>query len=314
LTRANLSKNWRYYFQILNKRTQLRTINVDGTAEIDYERIANNPFSTHIINFGNTDSSYRDFLQAAIPRSVSIIRMMKENIARYNFHDMLAEYEPFLIYRDNLTYSGRVYGERSTGQGGPYQEIRTHIIRKMKEYNSRYAIKRREYGELASIKSAKQDDNVLFPDIKNAIVLQSIRKYYQIDENMPIDEMLNHIIATDNATAYMSLLASPKRKRHSPIPSRVSRVSLPRNTCLNRRLKKTTARMTSILTATTTKRPTICWINTAMPRKNAPPTIFSAISAWFSPLNTARVPIWRTKWRGPLLPNARRCPTAITRF
>jgi len=216
LTRANLSKNWRYYFQMLNKRTQLRTINVDGTAEIDYERIANNPFSTHIINFGNTDSSYRDFLQAAIPRSVSIIRMMKENIARYNFHDMLAEYEPFLIYRDNLTYSGRVYGERSTGQGGPYQEIRTHIIRKMKEYNSRYAIKRREYGELASIKSAKQDDNVLFPDIKNAIVLQSIRKYYQIDDHMPVDEMLNHIIATDNATAYMSLLAFASSHLYTP--------------------------------------------------------------------------------------------------
>ena len=224
LNRANLSKHWLYYFQILNKKTNLNTVNLKSNSVIDYDKIAENPFMSHIINFGKTDLSYRQFLQAVIPRSVSIIRMLKENINRYNFHDILAECEPFLLYPDNITYSGRVYGERTDGRGGPYQEIRTHVIRKIKEYNIRHQEQRREFANLASIKSAKRLESIIYTDLRNNAAVNSIQKYYLLTDTNTTNEMLNRILAVDGGRAYYSFIAFATSYLYDPDLAKITNI------------------------------------------------------------------------------------------
>jgi len=216
LDRTNLAQNWLYYFQILNKKTSIKTINVRGSTEIDYDKIEKNPLLTHVINFGKTSAPYPQLLQASIPRSVSIIRMLKSQINRYNFHDIMAHFEPFGIYSHNITYSGRVYGERSNGLGGPYQEIRTHIGRKIKEYNIQYAEKRHEFAALTNIKSAKPIESPLYTHIRNGMALESVRKYYQLENGLSNTEMMRRIMAADGGRAYMNLISYISSHLYTP--------------------------------------------------------------------------------------------------
>jgi len=326
LDRTNLAQNWLYYFQILNKKTSLKTINVRGSTEIDYDKITNNPFLTHVINFGKSSAPYSQLLQASIPRSVSIIRMMKNHINQYNFHDIMAQFEPFGIYSNNITYSGRVYGERASGLGGPYQEIRAHIGRKIKEYNIQYAEKRHEYATLTSVKSAKPEESPLYTHIRNGMALESVRKYYQLETGLSNAESMRRIIAADGGRAYMNLISYMSSHLYTPelaeiadkvekkeaftnSKSCITRV-IAKNTLVSRHSKKTTAKKTSILIATTTKLPIIYSIRSAMPRRNAPMKIFWIISVWSSSPNTALVPIWPMNWPKQSLLNARRWSTA----
>ena len=218
LTRTNLGQNWLYYFRILNKKTQPMRINMtSAAAEIDYESIAENPFMTHIIDYGKSGLSYQEFLRSAIPRSVAIIRMLKPETNKYNFHDIVASFEPFLIYKDNITYSGRLYGERAKEkQGGPYQEIRTHIIKKMKDYNIRHEDKRREYAQLATIKSEKMSKPALLSNVPNDMILDRIVKYYKLDDKMTDTDILTKVVAADGGRAYTSLIAYIMASLYTP--------------------------------------------------------------------------------------------------
>jgi hypothetical protein len=58
---------------------------------------------------------------------------------------MLAFFEPFLIYADNITYAGIF-------QSGAYQEIRTHVIANIKKYEK----------DRHEVEQAKEDARKLF--------------------------------------------------------------------------------------------------------------------------------------------------------
>jgi len=250
LSRTNLSKNWPYYFRILNKKTRPMRMKIKKNAEIDYDTIANNPFMTHIVDYSKTNLSYREFLQAVIPRSVAIIRMVKDKTAKYNFHDMVAALEPFLIYRDNLTYSGRLYNERAKAQlGGPYQEIRSHIKRKIKEYNIRFETKRREYASLASITSESQTKSVLLT-YSNDIIMERISKYYGLDDTMSNTAILNKIVAADGGDAYTSLVAFMMASLYTPelatIEDKKERAITNSKSCVTRVIAKKYTSLTAL--------------------------------------------------------------------
>lgn len=217
LSRTNLSKNWPYYFRILNKKTEMKRVKIPKDGEVNYDRIMNNPFMTHIIDFkGIKTQSYSDFIQSVIPRSVAIIRMMKNTTQKYNFHDMVATLEPFLIYRDNLTYSGRLYNERAQDKmGGPYKEIIAHIKNKIKEYTIRFEQRRREYANLATIKSEKPLSSSLLDIFKSANTNHFL-KYYGLDDSLSNTSSLNKIVAADGGDAYTSLVAFMMASLYTP--------------------------------------------------------------------------------------------------
>ena len=94
------------------------------------------PFLEELTDFdreGAENMDYEQFLENVIPRSRSIIYMMRDRVPNpYNFHSMISFFEPFLIYPDNITYSAKTLNDKRTGamdvkQGGSYQEIRFHV-------------------------------------------------------------------------------------------------------------------------------------------------------------------------------------------
>jgi len=145
LTRANLSQKWLYHYKMLNKKTGFVKINIDNVnREHNYEADADSKFLQTPLAFdipNSVNSDYNTILDTVIPRSVAIIRLLKSEYIGYNFYDMLGFFEPFLIYADNITYAGTARDGKNNelyqGKGGPYQELRTHIIKNSKDYEKR---------------------------------------------------------------------------------------------------------------------------------------------------------------------------------
>lgn len=125
LNRSSLSHNWMYYFRLLTKKTAFKRIEIDNVnneynyeadTEADmedniegYDKYNAGMFLNSAMSFtlpNSVDIDYATLLDIIVPRTVGIIRMLKSKYIGYNFHDMLAFYEPFMIYADNITYSG----------------------------------------------------------------------------------------------------------------------------------------------------------------------------------------------------------------
>jgi hypothetical protein len=201
LTRTNLSQNWLYHFKMLTKKTSFSKINID-TVEKEYEYDDNeekNPFLETALSFNISNSihpDYKTMLDTIIPRSSSIIRLLKSEYIAYNFYDMLAFFEPFLMYADNITYAGIF-------QSGAYQEIRTYVIANIKKYEKQLFEQRKKYELLKKFKSAENPRNAIFEQIKLEMQNQIKKEYGIKSENA--SEGLNKIIEMDSGNFYMSI-------------------------------------------------------------------------------------------------------------
>jgi hypothetical protein len=225
LTRANLSQLWLFHFKMLTKKIDFAKINIDNVnGEYAYENEEDaSPFLDKALSFNISNSIHADYntiLETVIPRSVAIIRLLKSEYIGYNFYDMLAFFEPFLIYADNLTYAGSTKDGKNNelyqGKGGPYQELRTHIIANVKDYNKRYFEQGKKHELLKRIKSADHKMNGMLEHFK--LELQNeIKKEYGIKyENASTTEILNKIIELDSGNYYMSLCSFIMSSLYTP--------------------------------------------------------------------------------------------------
>ena len=218
LTRASLSQVWLYNFKMLTKKTNFTTINVDNVnTEHDYKNKENEDdfFLSQSLAFNISNSinaDYKTVLNAIIPRSADIICLLKSKYIGYNFYDMLGFFEPFMIYADNITWSG---GKNWKGcldtntneynKGGPYQQLRTHIIKNGKDYEKRLFEQRKKYESLKKIVSANQKKLAVFEYIKLEMQNQIKKEYGIKNERETSTELLNKIIELDSGKFYMSL-------------------------------------------------------------------------------------------------------------
>ena len=215
LARSSLSHNWMYYFRLLTKKTGFKRIDLESVnTEYNYEAEEEDAgtFLDSAMSFSipsSTKANYTTLLETIIPRSVGIIRMLKSKYIGYNFHDMLAFYEPFMIYADNITYSGMSRDGKNNelyqGKGGPYQELRTHIIKNVREYERRMVEEKKKYQVLEKVKSASQKKNALFEYIKQDLHNQIIKEYGIKSENATATEVMNRVMELDNGRFYMSV-------------------------------------------------------------------------------------------------------------
>lgn len=208
LDRVNRSHNWFYYHRYLKSRTQ-----VDKVEEYDEE---GGDFLTSTKEFNVDD------MDAAIPRSRAIIKMMRDRIPDpYNFHNVIAFFEPFLLYADNITYSAKTLKDKKVGdldvkQGGSYQEIRFHVKEMVKKYKAEMATRGEEFGELASKKYEKQGKpakNIMLKVLaENNEFLKMIEERYGLNavnspETSPSSETLVTLMNSDAGSAYMSTVS-----------------------------------------------------------------------------------------------------------
>jgi hypothetical protein len=205
LTRTNLSQNWLYHFKMLTKKTSFSKINIDNVdKEYEYqegETEENKPFLETALSFNISNSihpDYKTMLETIIPRSSSIIRLLKSEYIGYNFYDMLAFFEPFLIYADNITYAGIF-------KSGAYQELRTHVIANIKNYEKRIFEQRKKYDLLKKIKSVDNTTNAIFEFVKLEMQNQIKKEYGIKNENVSASEVLSKLIEMDHGNFYISL-------------------------------------------------------------------------------------------------------------
>jgi hypothetical protein len=153
------------------------------------------------------EESFRQFLNAIVPRTRTLIRWMRESVSHlYSFADVVATLEPFLIDSDNVTFQH-------------WKEIRKYIVTKIRDYVAKVASVRKEYDALRSIKGSIPPNRVLsilkekkefdeyFLDVYN---LTNAGK----DEDAPkkttdpntSSETLHRLLSIDGAEAYSAIL------------------------------------------------------------------------------------------------------------
>jgi hypothetical protein len=209
LARSSLSQNWLYNFKMLTKKTNSVNVDIDVEKEYNYE---DNDFLDYALSFNIPKSDYPNYetlLDAVIPRSASIIRLLKSTYVGYNFYDMLAFFEPFMMYADNITYAGSFRGSKNDepyqGKGGPYQELRFSVKENVKTYIDKFGKQYKKYQLLERLKSADQKKNAMFEHIKMEMQRHIMKEYGIKNEKATATEVLNKILELDNGHFYMSL-------------------------------------------------------------------------------------------------------------
>lgn len=237
--RVSLSHNWLYYYRMLRQNLKPSTIDV-GEEAVDYEGqgipfLTSDGFTgfqathrenTHraaedtqkgeaITHKGGADAR-TEFLNNIIPRSRSIISMLKDQVKNpYSFLSMISFYEPFLIYPDNITYGARTAEDKKKGTeervGGPYQEIRFHVKEMIKTYKEEARKKGSEFSGLLNKRydgELKTPVNIITRVLReNTEFLDTINTLYGLDFQKQSSETLNKIIATDGGAAYAATLS-----------------------------------------------------------------------------------------------------------
>lgn len=216
IDRVNLSHNWLYYFNLLRSQTNVETMS--AKKPIDYEEIEGAFFASKTIGFTQDAGNHSEFLNNVIPRSRSIIRMLRDEVPNpYSFYNMISFYEPFLLYSDNITYSAKTAQDKRNGdgnnqKGGSYNEIRFHVKEMVKKYKADMASRGSEFGELSTRnydRESKRVPNVIYRVLnENNEFLKAVTERYKLAESgIEGTETLNRIIALDNGAAYMSTIA-----------------------------------------------------------------------------------------------------------
>lgn len=216
MDRVNMSHNWLYYYRLLKSNTEFQTI--PSKREINYEN--GSKFLETAIDFDilpDDDKPYDKFLDNVIPRSRSLIYMMRDRVPDpYSFYNMISFFEPFLLYPDNITYSAKTIGDKKSGndkkEGGSYQEIRFHVKEMVKKYKAEMANLGGKFGEMATKKyenEGKPAQNAIYRVLKeNDEFLKMIKeRYNETDIKHSSSESMNHLLNTDGGSAYMSTVS-----------------------------------------------------------------------------------------------------------
>jgi len=227
-----------YKFRFLNAKTRLFTNFVeDINKEMAYEDAVvslktsvpkdadspkGDPFLTipthHVIgdevssSYPETEETFRQFLNAIIPRTRTLIRWMRPSIQHlYSFADVVAALEPFYVESEDITFK-------------QYIEIRYYIKEKIRQYSANITAVRKIYDALKGLnKDVKSVPNRIQTILSEQ---KEFEKYFfalyrlnnpdddTSDDRTDSEKMLKHtssetlqnIISTDGASAYAAIL------------------------------------------------------------------------------------------------------------
>lgn len=217
LDRVNKSHNWLYYHRLLRGKTDMQTISAN-------QAIEDVPGFLEFVTDFETDGkmSYEDILKKAIPRSRSIITMMRDRIPDpYSFHAMISFFEPFLLYPDNITYSAKTLSDKRSNanikHSGSYQEIRYFVKEMVKKYKAEAASKGAEFGEMGSKKYEKEgkiQESIYRVLKENSEFLKMVKERYPVVPGTSVStstssssEILTTLLNVDGGSAYMATVS-----------------------------------------------------------------------------------------------------------
>ena len=212
LKRVNIHENNKYIslFRLLRKNTDISTHIVENLdKEIDYEGMEedeNNSFLSNIKEylldekFDNEPDKFNKFLNVVIPKTRSIIRLVRKYIKdKLSFVEIVKELEPFMVYSEDITYQ-------------QYNEIRYLIKEKIKEFNIEYLKNLKEFNVLRDIRtnvSAKMNDieNILFNQHELLEMFKDGYKLKNVDfTKITNSEVLAKLIKMDQNILFSDLI------------------------------------------------------------------------------------------------------------
>jgi len=222
-----------YKFRILRKGKLINEREIDDVnKELAYEDAINSlakeeeeekkdgePFLQSPVHYfiGNEESNppteeiFRQFLNAIIPRTRTLIRWLRPSIKNlYSFADIVSALEIFLVESENITFK-------------QYVEIRYYIKEKIRQYSADISKNRKSFGFIKSLlKESKHPINRIetifkekyeFDDYLQTTYVDKTNKKPNADENYSMDsveltssESLNHMLQVDGCDAYSTLL------------------------------------------------------------------------------------------------------------
>jgi hypothetical protein len=160
-------------------------------------------------NYPETEETFRQFLNAIIPRTRTLIRWMRPSIEHlYSFTDIVAALEPFFVESEDITFK-------------QYIEIRYYIKEKIKKYIANIAGTRKTYDALKGIsRKLKTPINRIQSVLsENADFDKYLMTTYNLLQNTegesedkpnPLkttsSETLNNVLLIDGADAYSAIL------------------------------------------------------------------------------------------------------------
>jgi hypothetical protein len=215
LRRSQLSQISVNYFQIFNKSRELSTKIIDTfDKEVDYDNEEDavaflSQINDYVLDpeLFNEDDKFQKMLNVIIPKTRTLIRMVRNYIQDdYTLHDFIKLLEPFMVYKDNITY-------------GQYNEIRFSIKNKIKEYKkkvgeslqefrifeneARIFLKNTDYSQTKMVINILQENKNI-----EKIYLDN---YFQALENKPnisfSSELLHKVYSLDCGMLFMNLIS-----------------------------------------------------------------------------------------------------------
>lgn len=166
-------------------------------------------------------ADYKSVLQSIIPGGISLIN---EDHVGYSLDQMLAFYEPFLIYTDTVSAKSEFY-----------KEIRKRIHENLKTYLEDYNTGKREM--LLETDSLELTSSILIDNIKPEL-LNRLKKEYRLQEKQSTSELLHRINGVDYGRFYMSVMSYLMAYLYTPELADIVTDSYKSKSCLKRVIAK----------------------------------------------------------------------------
>ncbi len=222
LTRTNLSHHWFYYFKFFTKNRNFE--NIDLNTPYDYEENENNFLETPLSFSIPENTTYKSALDAIIPMTAPIIRMLGKDYIGYNLNDMVSFYEPFMFYSDTIVFAGLSKSHKR----GPYKEFIYHIKNNIKTHyemfkkqNSKYKNYKKKYDKSKEEEEQEEQEKNksifkrIDEDDKKAIIKEYNLKN-KIVSSSSSSESLNKILELDSGKFYMIAQLKLNQKLYTP--------------------------------------------------------------------------------------------------
>jgi hypothetical protein len=215
LTKSLLNQNYLCKSRLFNSKTNIHYNSVnDFNNELEYKKYnssSNNDIDLlkHINYFSLSDiqneGNYNSYLECIIPKTANIINILRKHMTNiYSFNAMIDELEPFLIYKENISYTQFKDIRYIIKQN--VAELRKHVTDQAINFNKlRTSYKSIEY--LNNISNALKDSDELYDNFKNG---------YLLNDKMTESEVLNKIYTTDSSLLFSSILSTHMNVLNTP--------------------------------------------------------------------------------------------------
>ena len=158
------------------------------------------------VNYDLFDSSdYNRYLETIVPKTNNLLEIIRNHINDcYSVNKILDKLEPFLIYKDDITYQ-------------QYNRMRFFIKENIQKLKEEKVKKEALFNKLRKSNIIMKSENVISSILEdNDELHEQLHKNYSIDDNNTTSETLNKIYTSDSSLLFNALLSTHMNVLNTP--------------------------------------------------------------------------------------------------